>query len=397
LRRTAALAVLVALSLPAPAWAASAPHSFFGVDAPGDTTDAELETMQEGGVTAVRWLTSWPALQHSAASPPDWSGVDRLVAGLAENHIEPIPMVYGSPCFVVDCAGHPPGEGVRQPPIGTPEARLAWAHFLGSLVDRYGPHGSLWSDHPALPRQPIRTWQIWNEQNAEQFYRPAPSVSGYLELLRISAQSIRSRDPGATILLGGMFGDPHAPGVPAPEYLDDLYQAGGADYFDGVAAHPYSPDLAGVRSQIAQLRRVMDAHGDSATPIWVTELGWGATPDGKGKFADTIEGQATRLTEAFTLLAAQRRQWNIAKVLWYTWQDTPPDHAACSWCATAGLVDVDLQPKPVWAAYTALAGGTSPTTVSSDEGSLPVLALIAVALVLVGAAAWLVRRGRRTR
>jgi hypothetical protein len=50
-----------------------------------------------------------------------------------------------------------------------------------------------------------------------------PSVEGYADLLEIASRAIRSRDPDAQLLLGGMFGHPDSPAaVPAPVFLDRL-------------------------------------------------------------------------------------------------------------------------------------------------------------------------------
>ena len=43
--------------------------------------------------------------------------------------------------------------------------------------------------------------------------------------------------------------------------------------------------------------------------------------------------------------------------LWYTWRDPANPVGLCGWCASAGLFDNDLDPKPAWRAYTELTGG----------------------------------------
>ena len=43
--------------------------------------------------------------------------------------------------------------------------RRAWRAFVKAAVRRYGPHGQFWTQHPELPNDPIRTWQVWNEPN----------------------------------------------------------------------------------------------------------------------------------------------------------------------------------------------------------------------------------------
>lgn len=402
-----AVALLAAL-LPAPASAEAAGGSshLFGVNVQTHPSGAEFEAMREGGVATYRWTISWPGVQPEPQSRPDWTATDPVMANLAENGIEALPVLYGSPCFVVQCPGGDSPPVSPQPPIGSTEARLGWARFLGELAGRYGPGGSFWSENPSLPEQPIRLWQIWNEPNTLQFYRPAPSALGYAELLELSSNAIKSVDPKATIMLGGLPGNPHQPGsIDGPRFLDELYRLGAQRHFDAVAVHPYSPDLAGVRSQVAAARFVVAAHADTDTAIWVTELGWGATPSGDGRLILTVDGQAEMLRRSFGLLAARRDEWNVGGVLWYAWRDPPRGQPACEWCRTAGLLDADGNPRPSWTAFAELSGGTpvSPGELqgnggsgddgAGDVGPLPVLALIAAALALAGAgAAWLARR-----
>jgi hypothetical protein len=394
--RPLAAAVLGALLLVSPASEAEGASPFFGVVAQEEPSEADFEAMAQGGVGTHRWLISWPSLQPSASAQPDWRTTDQLVANLADHDIEPLPFVYGSPCFVVDCERIPRSEAHRRPPIGTSHARLAWTRFLAALVDRYGSGGNFWSANRSLPYRPITVWEIWNEENTPRFYGPSPSATGYAELLRISAETIRSHDRKARILVGGMSGDPRGRGaVDARRFLDDLYGTPRAKrHFDGVAVHPYSRDVAGVERQILGLRRVQEAHRDAETPIWVTELGWGTSDTGKGRLVATVAGQAQRLDEAFGLLLGRREEWNVARVLWYSWRDAP---GVCGWCSSSGLLEADGSARPAWASFAELSGGT-PATPSGvgDGGSAPLAAIAAALAIAAVAGAWLLVRRLRS-
>ena len=375
--RATAAALLCVLFAAGPASAASEASRFLGVVAQTDPSDAEFARMREGGVGTYRMPISWPAVQPSPGASHDWTATDRLVRDLTENRIDPLPVVYGSPCFVVACDPADRGQPSPRPPIDSPLARQAWTAFLTALVDRYGPGGSFFSENPTVPRRPLSVWEIWNEPNVPEFYAPTPSAEGYAELLRISAKAIGSADPEATILLGGLPGDPRKPGsIAGTEFLEGLYRAGARAYFDAVAVHPYSPDLAGVRSQLADVRRVLDGRGDSDTPIWVTELGWGATPSGDGRFVETIDGQAEMLLGAFDLLEAPRREW--------------PEELLARMNAAGN-------PRPAWSAFAELSGGTpvAPADLHNGEDGGATWVAAAVALVVAGAAAaWTLRRRR---
>ena len=43
----------------------------------------------------------------------------------------------------------------------------------------------------------IRTWEIWNEQNGQDFYKPMPDAEQYVEILKPAYQTVRKVDPTA--------------------------------------------------------------------------------------------------------------------------------------------------------------------------------------------------------
>ncbi len=74
-------------------------------------------------------------------------------------------------------------------------AATAWKSFLEQAVLRYGPVGSFWVTHPALPERPIRTWQIWNEENFKYFVAK-PNPAEYGKLVKLSYTAIKSERSG---------------------------------------------------------------------------------------------------------------------------------------------------------------------------------------------------------
>ena len=155
-------------------------------------------------------------------------------------------------------------------PLDSAADITAWRNFLKALVARYKPGGTYWANkyhqqYPNAKPLPIQTWQIWNEPNLKKFFVPYPSAKKYGQLLKISHDAIKNKDPQAQILLGGMpgYGD-----QTAWDWLNQLYNqvSGVKSYFDLAALHPYAPDLDHVRLEIQKFRTVMGNHGDAATP-----------------------------------------------------------------------------------------------------------------------------------
>ena len=72
------------------------------------------------------------------------------------------------------------------------------------------------------------------------------------------------------------------------QFLEEMYQAGAAPYFDLLSANafgmdrppedPPSPGTLNFR-RIALQREIMERYGDRDKPVWFNEYGWNAAPD----------------------------------------------------------------------------------------------------------------------
>jgi hypothetical protein len=338
------------------------PASFFGVVPQAPVTTEDLDRMGEGEVGMMRLVVPWGALDPSPdLEDSDFGAIDPIVLDAARNGIEVLPTLYATPAWVAnDLDGYGCEEDCAIFAPRSPAALKAWASFVGEAVDRYGPEGTLWKQNPEVERIPIRDWQIWNEQNSPTFYRPAPDVGAYAELLAVSEKAIHGRDPGAAVILGGMFGTPldgELPAFTAWDFLRRLYAIPGAeDTFDGVGAHPYAARLEKVDFQLGRIHREIERAGDTDAGIWVTEIGWASSgpedPLNRGS-----EGQAEQLTAAFDYLLDKRLDWNIDAVTWYSWRDYSGP-GLCSWCGGSGLFTEALEAKPSWEAFVDYTGGS---------------------------------------
>src|SRR6201999_4026246 len=172
--------------------------------------------------------------------------------------------------------------------------------FLREAVRRYGDEGEFWADHGKLDYLPITHWEIWNEENIVSF-AAAPDPAEYAKLIRISGEALHGTDPESKVLIGGLFGRPLQipPNVASGDFLQRVYRAGNVKpYFDGVALHPYVAEAKAMGAQLDNLRRIMRQHGDNATPLYVTELGWGSA-SGPTRWQRGPQGQANQLSKSF--------------------------------------------------------------------------------------------------
>jgi hypothetical protein len=360
-RALAVIAAFAVIGLPADALAAKGPAGFFGVTPVAAPTNADLAAMGRARVAVLRQPIAWADIE---TTPGTYflSEFDRIIAGAASNGIEVQPFIVGTPPWARNCAGVPDFYCDRVTPLASPQGRSAWPVFLRVLAQRYGPNGTLWSDQTdALtpPYRPIRTWQIWNEQNSSTYFRPKPTPKAYFKLLKTSVQAIRSVDPGAKIVLGGLFGTPPKPSPTIWGFLDRLYRFKGVKgLFDAVALHPYSPNIKGIRHQLRRTREVMRRNRDRKTPLYLTELGWGSDPGG-GPLYKGVGGQAAMLSSSFKFALENRKRYRIRQVVWFSWRDLPPSAVGnCLLCASFGLLNVDSTTKPSYGAFTGFTGGT---------------------------------------
>lgn len=133
---------------------------------------------------------------------------------------------------------------------------------------------------------------VGNEPNLsyEWGYRQT-SPADYVALLRTVYPAVKAANPDITVLGGALAPTLEPPGSPWGLndllYLQGMYDAGAAPYFDALAVHTYGltfppdaephPDILNFR-RVELVRDVMLANDDEATPIFITESGWNDHP-----------------------------------------------------------------------------------------------------------------------
>lgn len=338
------------------------PHGFIGISPQGTPDDDDYALMEEAGITSVRLPMNWAEIEPRARDrfDPNWEFLDGQVEFAAEHGLRPFMFVWGTPAWVSSRLG--------AEPIATARQRQQWLRFLRAAILRYGTRGSFWREHRELPRRPVLQWEIWNEENIVTFSKE-PDPARFARLIQISGGLLHRLEPGSTVILGGLFGRPLQipPNVASEGFLADLYRVPGIKRdFDGVALHPYVADAGALRGQIEHLREVMTLNGDAATPLYVTEMGWGS--DGfESRWERGPRGQARELNRAFALLSGNRRRWHIAGVWWFSWTDQA---GSCQFCDSAGLLTSKREAKPAWYRFNAWTGGDAATVPRASARAL---------------------------
>jgi hypothetical protein len=98
---------------------------------------------------------------------------------------------------------------------GEPASASAYGTFAGQVAARYGPMG-------------VNTYEIWNEENNQAFWYPAPNPSLYTAMLKDAYAAIKAVQPGATVISGGLApaADDGAGDIAPIEFLQDMYADG---------------------------------------------------------------------------------------------------------------------------------------------------------------------------
>lgn len=289
------------------------------------------------GFTWVKQQVRW---DHFSPAPGqmDWSGYDVMVEFANERNLKVMLSVVGAPEWSRNYFDD-------NPEAAPPDDITLFTAFLGEMVDRY--------------QGKIHAIEVWNEQNLDREWDTAEGVNAarYVEMLRLSYQTIKSRDPNIIVISGALSPTGASATDPANPnrviYVDDfvyfqqMIDAGFLNYADCVGAHHNGinmpPDVAwdeGYNDPTAQFRGPFDNPDHSWSfkstlwgyheriqaagfnkPLCVTEFGWataegfGGTPPGF-EFANdnTLAEQAKWTVQAFQLM----REWGFVHLafLW---------------------------------------------------------------------------------
>lgn len=370
LRACAAAFAVVAVFGAFASAAQALPAGFWGVVPQNGLSAEQFQRLSRGGVESIRIPIGWPAVQSVQNGSFDWSGFDSQVEAAANAGIKVVPFLTGAPEWAVP-EKRVPGAGGLTAPAHLPVSgagRTGWVSFLTAAVARYGSTGSFWSEHPGVPKIPIREWQIWNEPNFKYFIAK-PNPAEYGKLVKISSTALKAADPGAKLILAGLFARPKGSRDPktgkhkslnwyASDFVGQMYKTtpGIKARFNGAALHPYTIHASELPGVIEEFRKVLAVNKDGGKGLYITELGWSSgKPSHENEFAKGPSGQARELRTAFTKLRNKQVAWRLKGVYWFSVDDAP---GACNFCGGSGLFGEGFRPKPSWNAYVKFAGGT---------------------------------------
>ncbi|AGZ39342.1 hypothetical protein AFR_05265 [Actinoplanes friuliensis DSM 7358] len=292
----------------------------------------------------LRLDLNWSAVQPAATDEPRFTALDPVVDAAAARGIRVLLILnYGTTWT----------GGVHS----FPSSDAAWRGIVDATVTHFGSK--------------VQAYEVWNEPNYARFGDYGDGSAGvrrarYWQLVRIAHDRVHAGCAGCVVLAGASgVGDAVSEtrnDNESAQWLDWAYANGYKNSFDAVAHHPYpawnmgrSPSRPECTTrwwsmfgppdakcaELAAVRAVMVARGDSAKKIWGTEFGYPSTGTG-----------ITKLTPAAVRdnLEESVRMWRAldytGPLFLYSFRDAAvcgpdPADAECHF----GLVDTAGKPK----------------------------------------------------
>jgi len=240
------------------------------------------------------------------------------------------------------------------PAWARPDPRERETTFNYLDADHYADFGDFVYTFVNRYRGRVRHVIVWNEPNLsfEWGMRPV-SAREYVDLLRAVYPRAKEADPGVIVLAGALAPTLEPEGSSAGlndlAYLQQMYDAGAAAYFDALAMHAYGltapmdepPDPARINFRRVELLRAVIIHnGDAAKPVYITEAGWNDSPRWNKAVSPA---QRIRYTiEAYEWAASQ--PWVEMLAMWAFRYPQPARTYQDNWA----WVDEDFEPKPIY-------------------------------------------------
>jgi len=326
-----------------------------------------MRLISEAGIKWIRQEFTWEDIEihgkgdfedrrHQPARP-SWEKYDQIVDLAQKYNINIMARLSNPPAWtraLTDTVGA----------FAPPDNLTDYGDFVEAVATRY--------------RGRIPAYQIWNEPNIYPEWGEYPiSAEEYTGLLKEGYTRVKAADPDAIVVMGALAatieldrqrrydpnGWPTSPGgLSDALFLQQMYDAGAAPYFDVLAMQGYGlwsgPTDRRMQPRVLNfsrplyIRDVMVRNGDAHKPIWLSELGWNALPPELG--LPPVYGQVSPQQQAeYTALAYRRIQqewpWLGVGFYWFFKQADDREKGVNPQYYFR-MVEPDFTPLPVYSA-----------------------------------------------
>lgn len=263
-----------------------------------------LQRLRQAGFGWVRQRFDWGLLEPTPGAY-HWQTSDALLQAIEATELIPMIVLDGSPAW----ARAPVDVMPTANPLAPPADPATFARFVAAFAARY--------------QDTLRYYQLWDEPNiAPHWGNRMIEPVAYAQLLKAVVPALRAADPDAVVITAALAPTRDRGHLAIDEvyFLERLYAAGAAPFFDVVAAQPfgfgYTPDDTRARTDILNfqrvklLRRTMRAAGDGHKPLWAVRYGWNTYANSPWRTVRPAD-QTAFATRALTI-AAQQWPWLTA-------------------------------------------------------------------------------------
>ena len=317
------------------------------------------------GFNWVKQQVEWKRFEDSPGAR-DFGPLDGIVGAANGAGINLLFSVVNAPAWARE-ANHDGSVG------GPPENPQTFADFLGALASKYC--GSS-----------LKAIEVWNEQNLHYEWGNRPLDPGaYVALLAPSYAAIKAACPSMYVISGALTPAGNNPGKAVDDfsYLEGMFQAGLANYADGIGAHPSGYNVPAsatweeacaaiqvsgnsfngacdsphhswsFRSTMEGYKNIMNVYGAGNKLVWPTEFGWAAGgafhPAYQYANDNSYEEQAQWTVEAYTMM--RNWGWVGPAFLWnLNFRMIADGTEKAQW----GIVDAGGGPLPAYSALAAM-------------------------------------------
>ena len=340
-----------------------------------------LHRLQNAGFGWARLRIDWSRIEPRPGQF-QWAWTDQVLSEIAAAGLAPVVILDGSPPWARDSRDVPPqADSANDWPwrLAPPAQPETFARFAAAFARRY--------------QNTVRFYQIWDEPNiAPHWGNRLIDPVGYARLLQEAARAVRTADPDAVILAAALAPtqDRGHTAIDEGFFLQRLYAAGAAPYFDAVLVQPFGfgtgPQDARSRGdalnfrRAAWIRKVMVAAGDGQTPVWAVRFGWNRQPQDHWK---TVSEANQRLFTAEAIRYA-RTSWPWLAAL--GWPIDRPDAPVSDPLWGFSLITVDNKEHPLLSVFSDASQATPEPLPSQFDASR--YARLALQLLAVGLLLW---------
>lgn len=305
-----------------------------------------LQLIREMGATTIVEFFPWAYIELSEGEY-HWQQADMIVRHARNQGIRIIARLGLVPSWARPngtASNHLPAESVDE-----------FARFAAAFAERF--RGTV--DHILIWNEPNLTFE-WGFQDV--------NASTYVQLLQTTYDPIHTANPNAVVLAGALAPTIEPPGSPRGLndllYLEGMYLAGAAPYFDALAIHTYglkyAPDTA-PDSDLLNFRRaelvyeIMVRYDQPDKPVYVTESGWNDNP----RWTHGVR-PAQRIVNTLDAFKWAKTNWPWLETL-CIWEFRK-SHPSYTYRDNFTLVNSDFQPKAVYYAVQDYARGWESNT-----------------------------------